>query len=233
MLKAAACGKPGSVACCAVPHRSPILKKMNAPTNGDHHAQSAAGSTTPGAAPSRPPSDGAAPAEISPHRPPPHPSSVHPARITASQRALHDRISIGDTVTLETSAELLRLLMSRYRGAPAPLGRAIHPMTTVPLGLAIDAAIEAAGGYRLEVTTFRYSSFSMEAPTSNRRTLTAMAIVTLVGRRHVEVACTVTEAERTILRGIFGLVRVVRGRASRLTDVTAAPAGVGAAPNPT
>lgn len=112
------------------------------------------------------------------------------------------------------------------------LGRAIHPMTTVPLGLAIDAAIEAAGGYRLEVTTLRYSSFSMEAPTSNRRTLTATAIVTLTGRRHIEVTCTVTEGERTILQGIFGLVRVVRGRASRLTDVVGAPDSLGGPHNP-
>ncbi|GEM_PF-651375 len=205
---------------------------MNAPTSGERDIPLDAGTATTGSDPSRPASNGAPPVEVSPHRPPPHPSSVHPARITGSRRALNDRISIGDTVTLETGAELLRLLMSRYRGADAPLGRAIHPMTTVPLGLAIDAAIEAAGGYRLEVTTLRYSSFSMEAPTSNRRTLTATAIVTLTGRRHIEVACTVTEGERTILQGIFGLVRVVRGRASRLTDVVGAPDGLSGPHNP-
>jgi hypothetical protein len=103
--------------------------------------------------------------------------------------------------------------MTRYRDANAPLGRAIHPMTTVPAGLAIDAAIEASGGYRLEVTTLRYATFSMEAPTSNSRPLDATARVDVVGRRHVEVSCTVTEGVRTILIGKFGLVRVVRGRA--------------------
>ncbi|MSQ43696.1 MAG: hypothetical protein EXR45_05750 [Chloroflexi bacterium] len=205
---------------------------MNARTNGERHAEPADGISTIGTDPSQPAKDVAAPTENPPRRTPPHPASVRPARITACRRALDERISIGDTVTLEAGAELLRLLMSRYRGADAPLGRAIHPMTTVPLGLAIDAAIEAAGGSRLEVTTLRYSSFSMEAPTSNRRTLTAIASVTATGRRHVEVSCTVTEAERTILHGTFGLVRVVRGRASRLTDVIAAPAGLGA-PNPT
>lgn len=205
---------------------------MTAPTSDERDAQRDDAVATPGADPSQPASHGAGPAVLSPHRPPPHPASVHPARTTASRRALSDRITIGDTVTLETDPELLRLLMSRYRGASAPLGRAIHPMTTVPLGLAIDAAIEAVGGYRLEVTSLRYSSFSMEAPTSNRRTLTAMAIVTLIGRRHVEVSCTVTEGERTILLGTFGLVRVVHGRASRLTDVVGAPDGHGEAPNP-
>jgi hypothetical protein len=149
-------------------------------------------------------------------RPPPHPSKVEPAKIVAAVRAEPDRISIGDTVTMRCSDELRRLLMTRYRNADAPLGRAIHPMTTVPAGVAIDAAIEAVGGYRLEVTTLRYASFSMEAPTSNRHPLDATARVEVVGRRHVEVACVVTEGVRTILTGRFGLVRVVRGRAAPL-----------------
>ncbi len=143
------------------------------------------------------------------------------------ERADPDRIAVGDWARLRCSDELLRLLMSRYRDATAPLGRAIHPMTTVPLGLAIDAAIEAAGGARLEVTTLRYSSFSMEAPTSNRRPLLATARIEVVGRRHVEVACVVAEGDRTILTGRFGLVRVVRGRAAPLGPLAGHP---GAAP---
>lgn len=149
-------------------------------------------------------------------RPPAHPSRVEPAQPVAIVRANPDRITVGDVATLRCSDELLRLLMTRYRDAVAPLGRALHPMTTVPAGLAIDAAIEAVGGYRLEVTTLRYATFSMEAPTSNRRPLDATARVDVVGRRHVEVASVVTEGTRTILVGRFGLVRVVRGRAALL-----------------
>ena len=54
-------------------------------------------------------------------------------------------------------------------------------MTTVPLGLAIDAAIEAAGGYDLDVTTLRYCSFTMEAFTSNRRALQATGRIVRLG----------------------------------------------------
>ena len=147
---------------------------------------------------------------------------MEPARAIAVARAYPDRITVGDTARMRCTDELLRLLMTRYRDAEAPLGRAIHPMTTVPVGLAIDAAIEAVGGYRLEVTTLRYASFSMDAPTSNRRPLEATARVEAVGRRHVEVACTVTEGVRTILTGRFGLVRVVRGRAAPLGSLTGA-----------
>jgi hypothetical protein len=153
-------------------------------------------------------------------RPPAHPSRVEPAQPVAIVRADPDRITVGDVATLRCSDELLRLLMTRYRDAEAPLGRALHPMTTVPAGLAIDAAIESVGGYRLGVTTLRYATFSMEAPTSNRRPLDATARVDVVGRRHVEVESVVTEGARTILVGRFGLVRVVRGRAAPLGPLT-------------
>ena len=91
-------------------------------------------------------------------------------------------------------------------------------MTTVPLGLAIDAAIEAAGGYDLEVTTLRYCSFSMEAPTSNRRPLRSSATITRIGRRHVEADVSVWEMDRLILKGTVGLVRARGGRAIPLED---------------
>jgi acyl-coenzyme A thioesterase PaaI-like protein len=97
-------------------------------------------------------------------------------------------------------------------------------MTTVPLGLAIDAAIEAAGGYDLEVTTLRYCSFSMEAPTSNQRPLRATGTVSKIGRRHVETEVEVWEQNRLILRGQVGLVRVRGGRATEITDRANGPA---------
>ncbi len=147
-------------------------------------------------------------------------SDVRPPRTVEQRRRQQQVISLGDEVTLEEGPELLQLLMRPFGGAGAPLGRGIHPMTTVPLGLAIDAAIEAAGGYPLEVTTLRYCSFSMEAFTSNRRALRATARISQLGRRHVETEVEVWEVDRLILRGKVGLVRVRAGRAVDLSDRT-------------
>ena len=136
------------------------------------------------------------------------------------RRRREDIISLGDEATMEEGPELLQLLMRPFSGASFPLGRGIHPMTTVPLGLAIDAAIEAAGGYALDVTTLRYCSFSMEAPTSNRRALRGTAVVTEIGRRHVECRAEVWESDRLILKASIGLVRARGGRAVTIADRT-------------
>jgi hypothetical protein len=147
-------------------------------------------------------------------------SDVRPPRALELRRRRGDRISLGDEATLEEGPELLRLLMRPYGSAAFPLGRGIHPMTTVPLGLAIDAAIEAAGGYDLEVTTLRYGTFTMEAPTSNRRPLRATARIVDIGPRHVEAEAEVWERDRLILRTRVGLVRVRSGRAVSIADRT-------------
>jgi hypothetical protein len=147
-------------------------------------------------------------------------SDVRQPRTVESRRRVPGAVSLGDEATVEEGPELLQLLMRPYGGGTAPLGRGIHPMTTVPLGLAIDAAIEAAGGYDLDVTTLRYSSFSMEAFTSNRRPLRAMGRIVLIGRRHVEAEVEVWEVDRQILKGRIGLVRARAGRAVELADRT-------------
>jgi hypothetical protein len=147
-------------------------------------------------------------------------SDVRPPRTIERRRRRDGVITLGDEATLEEGPELLQLLMRPHQGADFPLGRGLHPMTTVPLGLAIDAAIEAAGGYPLDVTTLRYCSLSMESFTSNRRALRASGKVVLLGRRHVEVEVEVWEADRLILRGRVGLVRVRGGRAVPLADRT-------------
>ena len=152
-------------------------------------------------------------------------SDVRPPRALARRQHVRRRISPGDTATLEEGPELVKLLMRPYGPSSFPLGRGIHPMTTVPLGLAIDAAIEAAGGYELEVTTLRYCSFSMEAPTSNQRTLRATGTVTKIGRRHVETEVEVWELDRLILKGQVGLVLARGGRALEIADRVTPPAG--------
>jgi hypothetical protein len=145
-------------------------------------------------------------------------TDVRPPAAVSCQRKDPNTISLGDEATLEQGPELLKLLMKPHGAASFPLGRGIHPMTTVPLGLAIDAAIEAAGGYALEVTTLRYCTFSMEAPTSNRRGLRAVARIVEIGRRHVDADAEVWEQNRLILRTRIGLVRVRGGRAVPLAD---------------
>jgi hypothetical protein len=147
-------------------------------------------------------------------------SDVQPPREVERHRRRDGVITLGDEATLEEGPELLRLLMRPYGRASFPLGRGLHPMTTVPLGLAIDAAIEAAGGYALEVTTLRYCSFTMEAPTSMRRPLRATGRVVEIGRRHVEVEAQVLEDDRLLLRARIGLVRTRGGRALPLADRT-------------
>jgi hypothetical protein len=149
-------------------------------------------------------------------------SEVRAPQTVALQRRSPAAVSLGDEAVVEEGPELLQLLMRPYTGSTAPLGRGIHPMTTVPLGLAIDAAIEAAGGYDLDVTTLRYCSFSMEAFTSNRRPLRATGRIVRLGRRHVEAEVEVREGERLILTGRVGLVRVRGGRATDLADRTGA-----------
>ena len=152
-------------------------------------------------------------------------SDVRPPRALERRQQVRGKVSIGDSATLDEGPELLKLLMRPYGPASFPLGRGIHPMTTVPLGLAIDAAIEAAGGYDLEVTTLRYCSFSMEAPTSNQRPLRSTGTVAKIGRRHVEVDVQVTEGDRVILKGQVGLVRVRAGRALAIADRVAGAPG--------
>lgn len=147
-------------------------------------------------------------------------SDVRPPRALARRQQVPGKVTAADTATLEEGPELVKLLMRPYGANSFPLGRGIHPMTTVPLGLAIDAAIEAAGGYDLEVTTLRYCSFSMEAPMSNQRPLRANGTVTQIGRRHVEVEVQVLENDRLILKGQIGLVRVRGGRAMEVGDRT-------------
>jgi hypothetical protein len=145
-------------------------------------------------------------------------SDVRPPRALARHQHVPGKISRGDTAALDEGPELLKLLMRPYGPNTFPLGRGIHPMTTVPLGLAIDAAIEAAGGYDLEVTTLRYCRFSMESPTSNQRTLRGSARITRIGRRHVEAHAEVHELDRLILTAEIGLVRARGGRAMELDD---------------
>ena len=141
---------------------------------------------------------------------------VRPPRVLRIKRKVPRRISLGDAATLEDGPELLQRLLRPEPGQAFALGRGIHPMTTVPLGLAIEAAITAING-----TVLRYCSCSMEHFTSNRRPLRAVARVAELGARHVECAVEVWEPERLICTARIGLCQVRGGRAAPLAALYA------------
>lgn len=150
-------------------------------------------------------------------------ADVQPAKIMRVERQVPGHISLGDTATLVSGPELLQRLLCPDPGQVFALGRDIHPMTTVPLGLAIDAAITAINGTVLDVGVLRYCSCSMEHFTSNRRSLQAVARVAELGSRHVECFVEVMEVGRLICTARVGLCQVRGGRAVSLRPFYGVP----------
>ena len=141
---------------------------------------------------------------------------VRRPRVIAERRRVTDRIALGDTATLEDGPALLQHLRERAPGQTFALGTAIHPLTTVPLGLAIDAAILAANGRTLSISHLRYCSFSMERAISTDRPLRATARVAELGAHHLECVVEVREDEHLICEARIGLCQVREGRAAPL-----------------
>jgi len=152
-------------------------------------------------------------------------SEIRPPRIISEQRSVFDRIALGDSAILEDSPGLLQHLRAPVSGQTYALGTAIHPLTTIPLGLAIDAAILAANGRLLKISHLRYSSFSMEGATSAIRPLKAEARVVELGEHHIECCVDVWENEQLICRARIGLCQVMDGCAASLVRLYVFPRG--------
>ncbi|MAG36808.1 MAG: hypothetical protein CL878_11285 [Dehalococcoidia bacterium] len=146
-------------------------------------------------------------------------SDVRPPRVISEQRRDADRIALGDTATLEDSPALLQHLRERAPGQTFALGTAIHPLTTIPLGLAIDAAILAVNGRALKIAHLRYSSFSMERIIATTRPLRAVARVAELGAHHIECVVEVWEDEHLVCKARIGLCQVRDGRAALLAHL--------------
>lgn len=165
-------------------------------------------------------------------------------------RAVPDCITVGDRARVRLYPGIFDLLMNPVAGGRVPVGKDLHPMTTVPVGIAIDAATEACGHSQTGVGVLRALEISMEAPVSMNLPLEAVARVAEVGARHVTVAVDVVEvgevgvaaavveeegrAEegrtqprpgRLILRGKVVLVKVVGGKAAPVPVKPGAAAG--------
>ncbi len=145
-------------------------------------------------------------------------SEVRRPQVISERRRVADRIALGDTATLEDGPALLQHLRAPVPGETFALGTAIHPLTTVPLGLAIDAAIVAANGRVLSISHLRYCSFSMERiiSTDPPRPLRAIARVAELGAHHLECVVEVREDEHLICQARIGLCQVREGRAAPL-----------------
>lgn len=119
-------------------------------------------------------------------------------------------------MTLEDGPELHRHLSERVPGQSHGVGAAIHPGTTVPLGLAIDAATLAVNGKALGISILRYCSFSLEHRASTTEPLLATGRVVGLGARHVECVAEVWQHEHLICKARVGLC-VRDGRAVPLS----------------
>lgn len=127
------------------------------------------------------------------------------------------KISVGDKAEVIMGTDVYNYLMESTDGVP--VGKDLHPMTTFPCGLAIDAATEATSCDLTGVGTLKAMSFDLENPIQPEGELVGSAEVVLIGRRHVEVAVEVVQNQRVILNGRVIMVKVRDGRAQELGDL--------------
>jgi hypothetical protein len=132
-------------------------------------------------------------------------------RIVASTRRAPEKIALGDTVTIEDGPDLHQLLSTKVPGQGHGIGTAIHPGTTVALGLGIDAAILALDGKKLGISMLRYCSFTMEKRVQINAPLRAIGRVVELGANHVECTAEVWQDEHVVCKARVGLCRVQEG----------------------
>lgn len=132
---------------------------------------------------------------------------------------IEGKVSVGDRAVVIMGTDVYKHLMEAKEGE-VPLGKDLHPMTTVPCGVAIDAATESCSYDLTGIDTLRAMSFELENPILPEGELSASALVMLISRRHVEVSVEVVQQNRIILKGRVVLVKVRNNKATELKDVT-------------
>lgn len=131
----------------------------------------------------------------------------------------------GDWAEVRLEPGLLAFLMAPPAGCDVPLARGTHPMSGLPLGLAVEAAIAASSGRATGATVLRACQCTYESPASAFEALAARATVTETGPRHVGATAEVRSAadRRLVMRATLTLVRVGGdGRAAPILGDTAA-----------
>lgn len=127
-------------------------------------------------------------------------------------------ISLGDVADVRLEPGLLAFLMTPVEAGDPPPGRGTHPMSGVPLGIAIEAAICAVDGKARGIDVLRACEIAFESHVRPDDVLRARAEVIAVGGKSVrlQVEIRAEQDDRLLLRGNVVLVRVVDGRAVAL-----------------
>lgn len=143
---------------------------------------------------------------------------IRAPRIVESKRRDPDKIALGDTVTLEDGPQLHQHLSEKVPGQTNGVGTAIHPGTTVALGLGIDAVTMAINGKKNGVSMLRYCSFTMEKRVSTQLPLRAVGRAVEFGARHVECVAEVFQEGHLVCRARMGMCKVRDGKAIPLSS---------------
>ncbi len=150
-----------------------------------------------------------------------NPSDVPRPRVVRRHTAVPGKISVGDWAEVELQPGLLDFLMQKDRQDLPPVGHRTHPMTGIPIGLAVDAAIVATSGAETGVDVLRHCEATFESAIARDQAALARGEVVELGRRHVKANATVTSLEdgRLLTRVSVVLVRTVGGTEPRAQEL--------------
>ena len=137
-----------------------------------------------------------------------------PPKAFEIKRKNEKRVFIGDSALLELSPDTIITMMS---GDPPP-GRGLHPLSSIPFGLAVDAAIQACGKGITGMDVLKAAEVSLPAKLVKEEPMFACGVVKKIGNRNVECSAEIYQVTNgvkiTIMQAKVILVRVVNGKAS-------------------
>ncbi|AXA34894.1 MAG: hypothetical protein D6691_12670 [Candidatus Hydrogenedentota bacterium] len=140
--------------------------------------------------------------------------------VLAIRRGEPEKISVGDEAWCRHVPGLLAHLMEEVTPG-VRRGSGAHPMTGLPIGMAIHAAIVACDGERTGIGVCRALHATLESPMGPWDSVRSYARIEEIGRRHVTCLAR-AYAEETPLRLLAELqvvlVKVENGRAVPIKD---------------
>jgi hypothetical protein len=131
------------------------------------------------------------------------------------------KVCIGDSAEVRLDPGLLRFLMTEVtRGGNRP-GRRIHPMSGIPLGIAIEAAILAASGKKHGIDVLRACECDYLFPIGIDDSVVAYGEVIELGKRHISVLMELRRLpdHKLLMKGKAVLVHSLNGKAQNIEHV--------------